>query len=71
MMSIIEAIQHAESGYLITCSFYESQKIYLRYIGGGVFNECKTINGRETVIDSTTRFSTAYILTNTWKLAGF
>ena len=45
-MNIIEAIQEAEAGALITNHFLKSIGHFMKYVSGGVFFEYEIVNGK-------------------------
>ena len=66
-MNIIEAIQQAENGALITNNFMKSIGHFLKYMGGGVFYEYELINDKPHYKYEIRNFSTAYVLSIGWE----
>jgi len=67
-MNIIEAIQAAESGALITNNFLNAIGHFLKYMGSGVFYEYELLNGSPQYKYEVRHFSTAYVLSNAWEV---
>ena len=68
-MNIIEAIQHAEQGKLITNGILWRVGNYIEYWKEGIFREHKIISDdKTTFVQSITSFSMGHILANDWKV---
>ncbi|MEK6878620.1 MAG: hypothetical protein AABY22_03380 [Nanoarchaeota archaeon] len=67
-MNIIEAIQHAEQGKLITNNFLKSIDDFLIYISGGVFYRYAIVNGKPEYKYEVREFSMAEILSTGWEV---
>ena len=68
-MNIIEAIQYAENGKLITNGFLKMTNSYLEYWREGVFREHRIISDdKTTFVCEHYAFSMGYILANDWEL---
>ncbi len=67
-MNIIEAIQKAEQGKLITNNFLKINNSFLMYIGHGLFEEFKTIDGEDKYVRDVTEFSIAHIISTGWSV---
>ena len=65
-MTIIEAIQRAENGKLITNNFIKGR--FLKYIQGGIFYEYELINGKPEYKYEVRHFSMAEILSIGWEV---
>ena len=66
-MNIIEAIQAAENGWLITNNFLKPHKQYLKYVYNGIFN-LYDVNGKEPKLLSEQRtFFMHDVLTIGWE----
>ena len=59
-MNIIEAIQQAENGDLITNNFLKITDSFLKYMGNGVFYQYEVRD-----------FSMAYVLSTGWEVLTF
>lgn len=68
-MNIIEAIQYAEHGKLITNGILKITNSYIEYWKDGIFREHRIIGDEKTIfVQSITSFSMAHILANDWTL---
>ena len=65
-MNIIEAIQAAEGGALITNNFMTNR--FLKYIGNGVFYEYEFYTGKPEYKYEVRDFSMAYVISTGWKV---
>jgi len=65
-MNIIEAIQAAEGGALITNNFMNNR--FLKYIGNGVFYEYEFYTGKPEYKYEVRDFSMAYVISTGWKV---
>ena len=65
-MNIIEAIQAAEGGALITNNFMNNR--FLKYIGNGVFYQYEFYTGKPEYKYEVREFSMAYILSIGWEV---
>lgn len=66
-MNIIEAIQKAENGELITNNFLKTHNSFLKYIGKGVFYEYTLVLDKPVYKYEIRDFSTAYVLSTGWE----
>ncbi len=66
-MGIVEAVQKAEGGELITNNFLKPVGLFLRYMGNGVFNEYEIEDGIPKFKYQRRYFSMAYILSIGWE----
>lgn len=68
-MNIIEAIQYAENGKLITNGILWHSRSYIEYWKEGIFREHRIISDdKTTFVQSITSFSMAHILANDWRV---
>lgn len=67
-MTIIEAIQRAENGALITNNFLKINEMFLKYIRGGVFYQYEIVDGKPVYKYEVREFSMAYILSIGWEV---
>lgn len=68
-MNIIEAIQYAEKGKLITNGFIKRNNSYLEYWKEGVFREHRIVEQGQTEFTCEHRhFSMASVLATDWEL---
>lgn len=67
-MNIIQAIQAAENGALITNDFKKPFNSFLSYFGKGIFFKYQIINGEAVFIGPIPAFSMAEILTTSWEI---
>ncbi len=67
-MNIIEAIQAAEGGKLITGGVLKIMNHFLKYIGGGIFHEYQIIDGKAIYRYRKTEFHMQEILTVNWEI---
>lgn len=67
-MNIIEAIQKAENGALITNNFLDLNKRFLKYAGNGIFDEYELVNNKAVYLKQVNHFSVAQMVTNEWKV---
>jgi hypothetical protein len=67
-MNIIEAIQAAENGKLITNNFLKIAGHFLKYEGAGVFSEYHLTNDKPEYLYDVRHFSTAHVLSNAWEV---
>lgn len=67
-MNIIEAMQAAESGSLITNGFRKSIDGFLKYIGEGLFFQYRVVDGRHEYKYDVRKFSFAEIIANDWEI---
>lgn len=66
-MNIIEAIQKAENGELITNNFLKTHNSFLKYISGGVFYEYELIDDKPIYKYEVREFSMAEVLSTGWE----
>ncbi len=67
-MNIIEAIQAAEQGALITNNFLKINNRFLKYIKSGVFYEYEIIDKKHVYKYEVREFSMGQILSIAWEL---
>ncbi len=67
-MNIIEAIQAAENGKLITNNFLKMSNNFLKYIKGGVFFQYYIENDKPVYKYEVRSFSMAYALSIGWEI---
>mgnify|MGYP003375084777 CR=1 FL=1 len=67
-MDIIEAIQQAESGKLITNNFLKINDYFLKYIKNGVFAQYKIINKKAVYCYEVRNFSYAECISIGWEV---
>lgn len=67
-MTIIEAIQQAEGGALITNTFLKQIGHFLKYIKGGVFYEYEIVDDKAIYKYEVREFDMAEILSNSWQV---
>jgi hypothetical protein len=67
-MNIIEAIQTAENGKLITNNFLKIAGHFLKYEGAGVFSEYEFLTDKPEYLYDVRHFSTAHILSIDWEV---
>ena len=67
-MNIIEAIQQAENGALITNNFLKFTNSFLKYMGSGVFYQYKLFDDKPVYKYEVRDFSIAYILSTGWEV---
>jgi hypothetical protein len=68
-MNIIEAMQSAENGFLITDNFLKSINCFLKYEKGGVFYQYKIVGGGEAIFSFAVRnFTMAQVLSTGWEV---
>lgn len=67
-MNIIEAMQQAEGGKLITNNFLKSRGHFLKYIKGGVFFQYEVVDGKHNYKYEVRKFSMADILSIGWEI---
>lgn len=67
-MNIIEAIQQAENGVLITNNFLKFTHSFLKYMGKGVFYQYELVDDKPVYKYEVRDFSTAYVLSNGWEV---
>lgn len=66
-MNIIEAIQQAENGALITNNFLKFTDSFLKYMGNGVFYQYKLVDDKPVYKYEVRDFSTAHVLSTGWE----
>lgn len=67
-MNIIEAIQAAENGKLITNNFLKISGRFLKYDEAGVFNEYQLVNDKPEYQFDVRHFSTGEVLSIGWEV---
>ncbi len=67
-MNIIEAIQAAENGSLITNNFMKPGGRFYKYMGAGLFYEYEVINGKARWWYDVRNFTMAEILSIAWEV---
>jgi hypothetical protein len=67
-MNIIEAMQQAENGKLITNNFLKMSDKILKYMGKGVFYQYQIINGKPEYKYPVRNFDFAEIISNAWEV---
>lgn len=72
-MNIIEAIQAAENGHCIRNGMLKRIDHFLKYMGGGIFNEYAVISRKDLTSSKELKyhredFTMAYILSNDWEI---
>jgi hypothetical protein len=67
-MNIIEAMQAAESGRLITNNFIETSNCFLKYVSKGVFDQYQVINEQPMYKYQVHYFSMAEVISTGWKV---
>jgi len=68
-MNIIEAIQAAEKGKLITNNYLKSVDSFIKYEGMGIFNRYMvSVSGKAEYRFNIQDFSTAEVLSTSWEI---
>lgn len=67
-MNIVEAIQRAENGHLITNSILKRVNHFLKYMGSGVFYEYEVIGCKHNFKYEVRNFEVGYILDIGWEI---
>lgn len=67
-MNIIEAIQQAENGALITNNFLKFTNSFLKYMGNGVFYQYTLVNDKPVYKYEVRDFSMAYVISTGWEI---
>ncbi len=67
-MNIIQAIQAAEQGKLITNNFLQTIRHFLKYMGEGVFYEYEIVDDKAVYKYEVRNFSMAEVLSAEWEL---
>ncbi len=67
-MNIIEAIQQAENGALITNNFLKTSNSFLKYMGKGIFYEYTLVRDKPVYKYEVRDFSTAYVISIGWEV---
>ncbi len=67
-MNIIQAIQAAEQGSLITNNFLKMNDFFLKYINNGVFFQYKIIDKKAIYKYEVRDFSMGHVLTTSWEI---
>lgn len=67
-MNIIEAIQSAENGDLISNNFMNLNNSFLKYNGGGVFLQYQLVNNKPVFKYTVRNFSMAEIISTGWEV---
>lgn len=67
-MNIVEAIQKAEQGHLITNTFMKSYNYFLKYMGAGEFYRYEIVKGDRQYKYAVRDFSMGDILDMGWEI---